>query len=282
MLLIVGAVIQLAAPANASEPLPRAPLQNFITADDYPQGADRAAARPVGVSLTIGADGRVTECRVTSSGGNAALDAATCRLLRSRSRFTPARNAAGTPTTGTVNATIDWPATLSATSAAAQVRTQAVQPPRVTQAPWESISRLRVRLGQIGSCQWQSTGPVPPPPVSNACQNFALAGMALRMAAANKADFNKSEVVVTLRMPDGPMIAPLPASPAALVDLAAELDIGPDGLLTNCRFTRETVHGGTPQRPDCRVIFGGPYVPASRNGQPIANRRQAELRVEVR
>lgn len=282
MFLFVAAVVQLAAAANASEPLPRAPLQNFVTAEDIPQGIDRTAARAVGVSLTIGADGRVTECRVTASSGNATLDATTCRLLRSRSRFTPARDAAGVATAGTTTGSIDWPATLSATPAAAQVRTQSAQPPRITQAPWESISRLRVRLGQIGSCQWQSTGPVPPPPISNACQNVALAGLALRLAAENKTDFNKSEVSVTFRMPDGSMIKPLPTSSAALVDLAAELEIGPDGRLTNCRFTREAVRGSIPERPDCRQIFGGPYVPATRDGQPMANRRQAELRIEIR
>jgi hypothetical protein len=210
------------------------------------------------------------------------LDNATCRLIRSRARFQPARDPAGTAIPGTGRATIDW-ATIVAGAEPPLVRTEAVaRLPRVPQAPWESISRLRVKLGQIGSCQWQSTGPVPPPPSSNACMNRDLAGMALRMATENKVNFNKSEVVVTLRMPGDIMIDPLPPAPAALVDLAADLEIAADGTLTDCRFTRETVRSSAPQRPDCRVIFAGPYGSVTRNNQPVANKRKAELRVEAR
>jgi hypothetical protein len=57
MILILGAAVQLAAAqrsAAASEPVPRAPLQNFVSADDYPEGVARSAARPVGLTLTVG------------------------------------------------------------------------------------------------------------------------------------------------------------------------------------------------------------------------------------
>jgi protein TonB len=50
----------------------------------------------------------VTNCSVTSSSGSSALDAATCRLLTSRARFTPARDSSGNPTTDTVSARIVW------------------------------------------------------------------------------------------------------------------------------------------------------------------------------
>ena len=42
----------------------------------------------------------MTDCSVTSSSGSSALDQATCRILRSRARFTPARDSSGNPTTG--------------------------------------------------------------------------------------------------------------------------------------------------------------------------------------
>ena len=54
-----------------------------------PRRASRA--RPASAS-TIGTDGRVTACSVTSSSGSSALDDATCRIMRSRARFTPARD----------------------------------------------------------------------------------------------------------------------------------------------------------------------------------------------
>lgn len=53
------------------------------------------------VSVEVGATGRVTACRVTSSGGNADLDGATCRLATRNGRFEPALEADHSPTTST-------------------------------------------------------------------------------------------------------------------------------------------------------------------------------------
>jgi len=278
------AAAQAAAPvASASEPIPRTPLQNYVTPDDYPQGVERPVAKPVGFKLTVGSDGRVSECVVTSSSGSPAIDSTTCRLMRSRTLFTPARDARGTPRSGEVQATIDWRGMLASASGAPLV-TQAVRAPNlVPRAAWESVTRLRVRNGQIGTCQWQSTGPVPPPPSSNACQNFPLASVALRLAAENKVDFAKSEVVVTLRHLNGMMLQPLKADPAALLDLSAELEIDADGKLTTCRYTRQTVRSSNQQTPECSRLFAGPYAAVTnRSGQPIATKDVAEMRVDVR
>jgi protein TonB len=43
----------------------------------------------------VGPNGRVTECRVIRSSGNAELDETTCRLILERFRFAPARDAQG-------------------------------------------------------------------------------------------------------------------------------------------------------------------------------------------
>ena len=63
-----------------------------ITRRDYPSTA-RGAQGSVTAQLSISPEGRVTICRVTRSSGNAALDAATCRLIQQRFRYTPARDA---------------------------------------------------------------------------------------------------------------------------------------------------------------------------------------------
>jgi TonB family protein len=84
--------------AGAAPALPMRPLQSLIVAADYP--APALAARQEGRTtyrLAIGPDGRVTGCVVLGSSGSSALDSATCRLLRSRGRFTPARDDAGHP-----------------------------------------------------------------------------------------------------------------------------------------------------------------------------------------
>jgi protein TonB len=61
------------------------------------------------VLLTVGPNGRVTRCDVLRSSGAAALDAATCRLMVSRSHFEPAHDAKGGTTEGGIAITIAWP-----------------------------------------------------------------------------------------------------------------------------------------------------------------------------
>ncbi|MEO0501562.1 MAG: energy transducer TonB [Pseudomonadota bacterium] len=67
---------------------------------DYPRAARKARAEGVvEVNYDVGPDGRVRNCRVTLSSGNAALDITTCRLIEDRFRYEPARNGRGQPTT---------------------------------------------------------------------------------------------------------------------------------------------------------------------------------------
>jgi protein TonB len=67
---------------------------------DYPKAAKRAeAGGTVLTRYTIGMDGRVQNCVVTQSSGNAELDSTTCRLVRERYRYAPARDTEGRPVT---------------------------------------------------------------------------------------------------------------------------------------------------------------------------------------
>jgi len=87
----------------------RANLGSYFSADDYPAGALRSEAEGTArFRLTIGPDGRVAECSITGSSGNSSLDQATCRILRSRARYTPARGSDGNPTTGTDQGSVTW------------------------------------------------------------------------------------------------------------------------------------------------------------------------------
>jgi periplasmic protein TonB len=73
-------------------------LRGEITGRDYPRSAYRAGASgAVGLRFVVGIDGRVTDCRVTRSSGNADLDETTCRLIRKRFRYAPSRDASGRP-----------------------------------------------------------------------------------------------------------------------------------------------------------------------------------------
>jgi periplasmic protein TonB len=71
-------------------------LGNYITADDYPAASLRNNEQGlVTFILDVDPAGRVANCIVTRSSGSAALDSATCRIMRSRARYTPARNPRG-------------------------------------------------------------------------------------------------------------------------------------------------------------------------------------------
>ncbi|MEA3011912.1 MAG: periplasmic protein TonB [Sphingomonadales bacterium] len=97
-------------PPPASRPQrARANLNSYFSTDDYPAAALRGNDQgTTGFSLTIGPNGRVTACNVTSSSGSSALDQATCRILRSRARYTPARGSDGNPTSGTDAGRVTW------------------------------------------------------------------------------------------------------------------------------------------------------------------------------
>ena len=58
--------------------------------------------------LTIGADGRVSNCSVVRTSGNSELDALTCRIVQERARFTPAQDAQGRAVSSRANATYVW------------------------------------------------------------------------------------------------------------------------------------------------------------------------------
>jgi protein TonB len=98
------------APPRTVEPArARANLASYVSDADYPASAIRAEEQgTTGFRLTVGPDGRVTNCAVTSSSGSTALDNATCRIMRSRARFTPARDDHGQPTTDSVSSRIRW------------------------------------------------------------------------------------------------------------------------------------------------------------------------------
>lgn len=84
-------------------------LQGLFRGDDYPLRAiERDEQGSVTVRLTIGTDGRVIGCNVTSSSGSRTLDNATCRILQSRAEFTPARDKRGNLTTDTMSQRIRW------------------------------------------------------------------------------------------------------------------------------------------------------------------------------
>jgi protein TonB len=87
----------------------KANLVSLFSDEDYPASAVRSGeSGATGFRLDVGANGRVSACTVTSSSGSSALDSTTCRLLKSRARFSPATDSTGGTTTDTVSGRIVW------------------------------------------------------------------------------------------------------------------------------------------------------------------------------
>lgn len=75
---------------------------------DYPPGpADRGVGGTVSVRFTVHVDGRIGDCRVTRSSGDAELDRASCPVFERRFRYRPARDAEG-PYRSTVLMDFEW------------------------------------------------------------------------------------------------------------------------------------------------------------------------------
>jgi TonB family protein len=109
---LLALALQPAAPPPPPPPAPRPPTSwpsATLSNEDYPAAALRGEEEGrVRYRLAIGADGRVSNCTITASSGSAALDAATCRIMRARTRFTPARDAAGHPAPDSRAGQIVW------------------------------------------------------------------------------------------------------------------------------------------------------------------------------
>jgi protein TonB len=87
----------------------KANLASLFSDEDYPASALRSSeSGATGFRLEVGSNGRVTNCTVTSSSGSSALDSTTCRLLRSRARFSPATDSTGAATSDSYSGRIVW------------------------------------------------------------------------------------------------------------------------------------------------------------------------------
>lgn len=65
----------------------------------YPERALRnELTGTVGLTVTVTAEGRATNCVVTQSSGHAELDLAACKEIQEKARFDPALDAEGKPT----------------------------------------------------------------------------------------------------------------------------------------------------------------------------------------
>lgn len=90
-------------------PQPKGNPGAWASTDDYPSGALRREEQGVTrFRVTVGTDGRVSSCDVTSSSGSSELDSTTCSLVTRRGRFNPATNGDGEPVSGSWSSSVRW------------------------------------------------------------------------------------------------------------------------------------------------------------------------------
>lgn len=98
-----ASLARVATPAEAMSP------ENWITQDDYPNEA--IAKGQIGTTTmawTIGVDGKVTDCHIVVASGTPALDNAACGAILRRSKYVPARDAAGNPVADMQSRRVVW------------------------------------------------------------------------------------------------------------------------------------------------------------------------------
>ena len=95
--------------AKRPNPIPKGNPGNWANTNDYPSRAlQQEREGTTGFRVTVGPDGRVQSCSITSSSGHADLDDATCKNIQRRGRFDPALDGNGQPTTGSWSSRVRW------------------------------------------------------------------------------------------------------------------------------------------------------------------------------
>ncbi|SFN74825.1 energy transducer TonB [Sphingomonas sp. OK281] len=88
---------------------PKGDPAQWVSTDDYPPSSLRAEEEgTVGIAWDINAQGRVENCRVTSSSGSSALDRAACAAITRRGRYSPAMDTAGNPIRSSSSRRVTW------------------------------------------------------------------------------------------------------------------------------------------------------------------------------
>lgn len=106
---IIAPPAPVAPRVQPKQPTPKGNPANWATTNDYPTRALREEREgTTSFRVTVGPDGRVTDCSVTSSSGSPDLDDATCANVKRRARFNPATDGEGQPTTGSYSNRVRW------------------------------------------------------------------------------------------------------------------------------------------------------------------------------
>ena len=249
-----AAVIQPAGRASEA----RGSVAGLFRADDYPGGAAaRGAQGSVDVRLGIGTDGLVRSCTVVHSSGHADLDERTCKVLRERARYQPARDARGRPAPDSQTVRISWRLQDSGPPAAGGFRF----------APFRLTVALNRSAEGAQSCWLEMDGRRFIERSGTECTTFGP--FASPVPGEHR--------FVTEFVPAG---APAPTREPQVSELIseaeAEISIQPDGTIGTCRVVREA--GRFAGGDYCRYLrdAGNDFDPST-DGRPRSGRLRTSI-----
>jgi protein TonB len=235
--LMILAMMAATATDRAHDPVPLQPLFTWVMNDDYPTEAmSHDAQGTVAFRLDIDANGVPTGCTVTTSSGSSALDDTTCRIMRERARFSPARNESDRPVAGTFASRITW---------RMQEDPEDDGGHHPTFAPTIMTTTMHKSAGGEIDCTFAYNGQPSRLGIADQCAFFRNfdADRALRAI--------DGDAVLTMTFsttPSGSQSLPEPTQAGDLIFMSqASIDVAPDGRITDCRPT---------ERQSLRVLEG--------------------------
>jgi hypothetical protein len=99
--------LQASAALGQQAPAPRGDPESWVQIADYPPALLKKGWSS-DVELEVAPTGQTVSCRIVHGSGSGAWDSQLCAILRRRSRFQPALDAAGKPVSGSWQHRFSW------------------------------------------------------------------------------------------------------------------------------------------------------------------------------
>ncbi|HNW18587.1 MAG TPA: energy transducer TonB [Sphingorhabdus lacus] len=249
-----------------SPPIPKGNPGFWASTVDYPSLALREEREGTAAfRVTVGKDGSVTGCEITTSSGHSDLDEVTCANVTKRAKFHPAQDKKGKITTGTYANRIRWQIPVMASYASSPLRSesypQAPQPLNLSelQISKEDYPTSALAAGEQGTSKFtldiDDAGNVQGCSLTTSSGSLALDQQACVVSARwkfqpardinGKPTFGRTKHNLTWRLPKGtPRVttAPIrtgfnPFEKAGSFTLTMDFD--PQGKMANCALEQK-------------------------------------------
>ncbi len=241
-------------PPGSVKAAPKGNPGAWVLSEDYPPDAMRGGLEGTAAfKLDIDEQGAVSACTVTSSSGSQSLDDATCRLIKERAAFSPAKRPDGTAIASTYNSRVRWQIPKDS---------RRVEPQYV-------VMRLRVADdGHVIRCDM--TGSTLPEKAQDyLCQSWSSRPVPSEALKKMRGDLGRGAITVLsedIVMIAGSRVFPMAAKAPGhrmLELIESQYDVAPDGQVENCRTTLSI--GAADGSPDiCGQIIHQNFLPPMR------------------